>query len=72
MFGSIDSGVANRSRDDGFTFLDIVWNEAPFASHAQFLAVTDRISLDWRSRGLLSERERVAIRDAAEKARAEL
>ena len=72
MFGSIDSGVANRSREDGFTFLDIVWDEAPFASHAQFLAVTDRISLDWQGRGLLSERERVAIRDAAEKARAEL
>jgi len=62
--------VANRSRDDGFTFLDIVWNETPFASHAQFLAVTDRVSRDWQGRGLLSER--VAIRDAAEKARAEL
>jgi hypothetical protein len=72
VFGSIDSGVANRSRDEGFTFLDVVWNEAPFASHAQLLAATDRISMDWRSRGLLSERERVAIRDAAEKARAEL
>jgi uncharacterized protein len=72
VFGSIDSGVANRSREDGFTFLDIVWNEAPFPSHAQLLAATDRISLDWRSRGLLSERERVAIRDAAERARAEL
>ena len=72
VFGSIDSGVANRSGDDGFTFLDLVWNEAPFASHAQLLAVTDRISLDWRSRGLLTERDRVAIREAAERARAEL
>jgi hypothetical protein len=72
VFGSIDSGVANHSRDDGFTFLDIVWNEAPFASHAQLLAATDRISLDWRGRGLLSEGERVAIRNAAEKARAAL
>jgi hypothetical protein len=72
VFGSIDSGVANRSRDDGFTFLDVVWNEAPFASHAQLLAATDRISLDWRGRGLLSEGERVAIRNAAEKARAAL
>jgi hypothetical protein len=50
VFGSIDSGVANRSRDDGLTFLDVVWDEAPFASHAQFLAATDRISMDWRSR----------------------
>jgi hypothetical protein len=72
VFGSIDSGVANRSRDDGFTFLDVVWSEAPFASHAQLLAVTERISADWRSRGLLGEREGAAIREAAEKARAEL
>jgi hypothetical protein len=72
VFGSIDSGVPNRSRDDGFTFLDMLWSEAPFASHAQLLSVTDRISQDWRSRGLLSERERVAIREAAAKARAEM
>ena len=31
VFGSIDSGVPNRSRDDGLTFLDMVWDEAPFA-----------------------------------------
>jgi DUF1680 family protein len=72
VFGSIDSGVANRARDDGSTFLDAVWGEAPFASHALLLSATDRISMDWRSRGLLSEAERAAIRDAAEKARAEL
>ena len=41
------------------------------ATHSS-LPRTDRISPDWRSRGLLSERERVAIRDAAEKARGEL
>jgi hypothetical protein len=50
----------------------MLWSEAPFASHAQLLSVTDRISQDWRSRGLLSERERVAIREAAAKARAEM
>jgi hypothetical protein len=72
VFGSIDSGVANRSREDGLTFLDVVWNEAPFASYAQFLSVADRVSLDWRKRSLLTESERAAIRNAAEKARAEL
>jgi DUF1680 family protein len=72
VFGSIDSGVANRARDNGSTFLDAVWNEAPFASHAQLLSATDRISMDWRGRGLLSEAERAAIRNAAEKARGEL
>ena len=35
MFGSIDSGVPNRSRDDGLTFLDMVWDEAPFISQAR-------------------------------------
>ena len=72
VFGSIDSGVANRSRDDGLTFLDAVWSEAPFASHAELMAVTDRVCQDWRNRVLLDERERAAIREAAERARAEL
>jgi hypothetical protein len=72
VFGSIDTGVMNRSRKDGLTFLDVVWGEAPFASHAQFLSVLDRISADWRGQGLLSEQESTVVRDAAEKARAEL
>ena len=68
MFGSIDSGVPNRSRDDGLTFLDMVWDEAPFTSQASFRATLERISADWRGRGLLNDRERSLILDAADKA----
>lgn len=59
VFGSIDTGVANRKRNDGLpnydvpvanitspgtdglTFLDVVWDQAPFAKHEDFVqAVT--------------------------------
>jgi uncharacterized protein len=41
VFGSHDSGVANRDQGDGTTFLDVIWARAPFDSHARFLkAVT--------------------------------
>jgi hypothetical protein len=60
MFGSIDTGVPNRKRNDGLpnydvpvtgipspgtdgpTFLDLVWDRAPFLHHAAFVStVTD-------------------------------
>jgi DUF1680 family protein len=72
VFGSIDSGVANTARADGFTFLDVVWNEAPFASHAQFVAAVEKAATEWRGHSLLSASERQTIMDAAEKARGEL
>jgi hypothetical protein len=72
VFGSVDSGVPNRARADGITLLDLVWDEAPFTSHAQFLAVLGRISADWRDSGLITDREQTAIRAAAGKASAEL
>jgi len=72
VFGSVDSGVPNHSRADGFTLLDKVWDEAPFASHAQFLTVLDRICAEWRGSGLLTDREQAAIREAADKASADL
>ncbi|MER6562524.1 beta-L-arabinofuranosidase domain-containing protein, partial [Streptomyces sp. NPDC001027] len=31
VFGASDSGVPNRSRGDGLTFLDVLWQQAPFA-----------------------------------------
>ena len=66
VFGSIDSGVPNRARPDGFTFLDVLWDQAPFPSQGQFLAVLDSVSADWRGRGLLTDVERANIRQAAE------
>ena len=54
------------------TAFDFVRFAGPMEHRAYVSLHTGAISLDWRSRGLLSERERVAIRDAAERARAEL
>lgn len=57
VFGSVDTGVENRKRNDGLpnydvpvsgisspgndgpTFLDVVWDAAPFASHGDFVDV---------------------------------
>jgi DUF1680 family protein len=72
VFGSVDSGVPNAARTDGLTFLDVLWDEAPFASHAQFIRAVERVSADWRSRGLFTEAQRGAILQAAEKARDDL
>lgn len=72
VFGTKDSGAPNSPRDDGFTLLDSVWSEAPFASHAQFLTVVSRVSAEWRSRGLLSPNQQQAIIDAATRARDDL
>jgi uncharacterized protein len=72
VFGSKDSGAPNSPRDDGFTLLDRVWSEAPFASHAQFLAVVNRIAEEWRNRGLLSPNQQQAVTEAARQARSDL
>ena len=72
VFGSIDSGVSNYARADGFSFLDLVWAEAPFPDHSRFRATVGRTSADWLSRGLLTERERSAIMEAADKASGDL
>jgi hypothetical protein len=43
VFGSVDSGVANTKRDDGMTFLDVVWAGAPFTNHGRFVAAVERM-----------------------------
>ncbi|MGI5176167.1 beta-L-arabinofuranosidase domain-containing protein [Dactylosporangium sp. CA-152071] len=62
VFGSIDSGVPNRKRNDGLpnydvpvtgvtspgtdgpTFLDLLWDRAPFATHGQFMAAVNDLA----------------------------
>jgi hypothetical protein len=58
--------------DDLSTAFDFISVAGPMEHRVYVSLDTGAISLDWRSRGLLSERERVAIRDAAERARGEL
>jgi len=72
VFGSIDAGVANRPRETGLTFLDEIWNEAPFANHRAFVAAVTRIAGAWQQAGRFTTQERTAVIDAAGKAEREL
>jgi DUF1680 family protein len=71
-FGSIDSGVPNRTRDDRLTFLDVLWDGAPFATQREFAAAVDRIAAEWQKAGRFTAQERAAIVDAAARAEREL
>jgi hypothetical protein len=68
VFGSVDSGVANPVGADGLTFLDAVWDQAPFESHAQFLSTVERAAQAWEGSGAMTARQRSAIVDAATRA----
>lgn len=68
VFGSVDSGVPNHARDDGLTFLDVLWADAPFATVGRFRATVTELADDWRQRGLLTQAERDAIVAAAHRA----
>jgi hypothetical protein len=69
-FGDVDSGVPNRDRGNGCTFLDEVWAQAPFADHGDFLETVDVLAHSWANDGLLSGRE--AGRVVAAAARSDL
>ena len=68
VFGSLDSGVANRRRADGLTFLDVLWDGAPFASPAEFTKAVTRLAAEWEKAGQLDTKERAAVVAAAAKA----
>jgi DUF1680 family protein len=70
VFGSVDAGVANPAREDGRTFLDAVWDQAPFASHDAFVAAVERTADAWADP--LPTGSRSAIVDAARRAEADL
>ena len=72
VFGSIDAGVPNRARDDRLTFLDVLWNEAPFANHRQFTSAVAKVAAEWEKAGRLDARERAAVVNAAGKAERDL
>ena len=72
VFGSIDAGVPNHARADGLTFLDVLWDQAPFADHAQFTSAVGRIAAEWQQAGTLTTEERAAIVSAASRAEGDL
>jgi hypothetical protein len=72
VFGSIDSGVPNHARPDGLTFLDVLWDEAPFTDHGQLESAVGRITGEWQQAGRLTAQERAAIVSAAARAERDL
>ena len=71
-FGSVDSGMANPVGADGMTFLDAVWDQAPFRSHDQFISVVEQTADEWEGSGMLTDGERSGIVDAARRAEDDL
>ncbi|WP_316959482.1 hypothetical protein [Streptomyces sp. TRM68367] len=65
VFGAADSGVPNRARADGLTFLDALWQQAPFAASAQFVRAVRGLADTYLSAGLFSSTERDRVVAAA-------
>jgi len=68
VFGTADSGVPNRPRADGLTFLDVLWQQAPFATSARFLRAVRVLADRWLSEGLFTQTERDRVMAAATRA----
>jgi hypothetical protein len=73
VFASRDSGVPNRPRPaDRLTFLDVLWDRAPFASAGAFTAAVQATATEWERLGLVQPNERSQILQAANSAAREL
>ncbi|MFG2044290.1 beta-L-arabinofuranosidase domain-containing protein [Dactylosporangium sp. NPDC048998] len=76
VFGSIDTGVPNRNRNDGLpnydvpvtgvvspgtggpTFLDLVWDQAPFTTHSRFVAAVTSTAEAFVAAGVFTAAEK--------------
>lgn len=65
VFGAVDTAVPNTARDDGVTFLDAVWEGAPFQDHGQFVARVEEIAATWRSEGRFTAGQQSTVVEAA-------
>ncbi|WP_091195091.1 hypothetical protein [Micromonospora narathiwatensis] len=74
VFGSASTGVPNDGiRDEGGeTFLDRVWEAAPFRNHGQFLQRVREVSNEWLIAGRHTESQRQAIFLAAARSERDL
>lgn len=68
VFGRADSGVPNRARADGLTFLDVLWSGAAFAGRTRFVQAVRTLADDWLGSGVLTRDERDRIVAAAGRA----
>ncbi|MHA5053302.1 glycoside hydrolase family 127 protein [Streptomyces sp. SD15] len=68
VFGTTDSGVPNRARGDGLTFLDVLWEQAPFATSGRFVGAVRALADGWLSEVLFTRTERDRVVAAAGRA----
>jgi len=68
VFGTTDSAVPNRARGDGLTFLDVLWEQAPFATSGRFVRAVRDLADGWLSEGLFTRTERDRVVAAAGRA----
>jgi DUF1680 family protein len=64
-------GIQSASHD-GPTFLDLVWDEAPFATHGQFVSTVARTADAFVSAGVFTDAEKDQIVSTAARAKHEL
>jgi hypothetical protein len=68
VFGGSDSGVPNHARPDGRTFLDVLWQQAPFPASAHFVRAVRTLAGRWLSENLLTRTEHDRVIAAANEA----
>ncbi|KAH7308512.1 glycosylase [Stachybotrys elegans] len=90
VFGTLETGVANRKRNDGLpsynvpvqgipspgsdgpTFLDLLWDQAPFATHEEFVEAVTALADEFVEAGVFDAEERDSIVSVAVEAEEEL
>jgi DUF1680 family protein len=60
-FGGVNSGVANYARPNGTTFLDELWDRAPFKTSTDFQSTVGELTNEWVEAGLLTAQERTTV-----------
>lgn len=58
--------------DDGLTFLDAVWDNAPFDNRGRFVSTVEHVAQQWQHLGLFTAAQAETVTDAAKQAAAEL
>ena len=57
---------------DGLTFLDIVWDQAPFKNHGTFVSVVELTAFEFVQAGRFTASERNRVVQVAERSNREL
>ena len=57
---------------DGPTFLDIVWDQAPFKNHGTFVSMVELTAFEFAQAGLFTASERLRVVQVAERSNREL